>query len=383
MQSPVACSTMCRSVIGGAAHARLNTARLRIAVLAPPRPIYRELAEATVAELGQAGHHARIVSREPRAADSDLVILLSCWDVFERLLRPMWSRAARPKTVLWQLESLPPPDLSPESEALALRVTRWKWARLPGVLQLLKELLPMRTKILRGMRARELQAARRSGPNRADPFRGVHSEHVYACVDHWQRIRDDVRQARLDGIGASLACRVEFLASRGVRAELVPVGYHPRFGTPGQDRRDIDVVFIGGVERSMRKMVLSALQDQLSRRGITLLSVNGNCFGAERIALLRRARIALSFAQLPWEPVGLRLLLAASCGALVVSEPMADPAPYRPGRHFVQCQRDRLADTIAWYLDHESQRQALAASAFDFISREMTLGQSLAALLEL
>lgn len=69
-------------------------------------------------------------------------------------------------------------------------------------------------------------------------------------------------------------------------------------------------------------------------------------------------------------------MLSMGCGALVVSEPLDDPAPYREGTHFVQAPVEELPDVIVHHLSHEEERRAIVREAKDFITGELTLESS-------
>ena len=70
-----------------------------------------------------------------------------------------------------------------------------------------------------------------------------------------------------------------------------------------------------------------------------------------------------------------------ACGALIVSEPPYDPAPYVPGEHFVQASVDDMPATIERYLTDEPERLRITTAAHRFVTTEVTMERSFARLL--
>ena len=69
-------------------------------------------------------------------------------DGLPKLLRQRQSK--RPVTALWQLEPLPPAELSPEGERIGLRAAAFDWGRLPRTARrLLNVVVPFRTRLMR------------------------------------------------------------------------------------------------------------------------------------------------------------------------------------------------------------------------------------------
>jgi hypothetical protein len=81
------------------------------------------------------------------------------------------------------------------------------------------------------------------------------------------------------------------LAALGIRAEVLPVGWHPAMATlpaTAAADKDIDVLFYGSLNRR-REAVLS----RLAREPVRLKILEG-VFGAERDAFVARSRLVLS-----------------------------------------------------------------------------------------
>jgi hypothetical protein len=181
-----------------------------------------------------------------------------------------------------------------------------------------------------------------------------------------------------DRIFVSLSPRREFLSERGITSAFVPVGHIPGFGKRNSsDNRDIDVLFLGLKAGRRRRNLLRDLEDKLSSAGFRFVVVDGGCFGDERTQLLNRSKIVLNLHKFPWEFPGMRLLMAMSCGALVVSEPAPDMSPYVQGKHLVVSPVDTLADTLVRCLTDADLRRSTADRAYHFVMQDMQLGRIL------
>jgi hypothetical protein len=175
----------------------------------------------------------------------------------------------------------------------------------------------------------------------------------------------------------------EFLRTRGIAAEWAPLGYHPGHGRDLGVERDIDVLFLGSTDAPRRRRVLR----QLRLEGVPV-EVAGSWhdpryWGEDRTRLLNRVRVLLNVARRPGELSGLRLMLGMANGALVVSEPIYDSAPYIAGRHYLSAPLDDLPATIAGVLADEESRARLARAGHRFATTEVTLERSVMRVMEL
>lgn len=172
----------------------------------------------------------------------------------------------------------------------------------------------------------------------------------------------------------------QFLLERGVTARVAYNGYTPAWGHPLGQKRDIDVLWLGSAGSLRRERLLKALYRELRERGIQMMVVDGKehppVHGTARTTLLNRTKIVLNLLRQPWDSNYLRYLLAMSNGAMVVGEPTYAHAPFQPGSHLVTAPIDQLADQIAFYCRHETERAAIAQQAFSFITTRFTLQQS-------
>jgi hypothetical protein len=190
------------------------------------------------------------------------------------------------------------------------------------------------------------------------------------------------REGLIDTIFVSLQPRQTFLSNHGVPSRFVPIGYHPIWGRLLEaGERDIDVVFLGNVTRR-RRPLLEELDQALAQAGFKLQIVSGNCYGEERTRLLNRSKILLNLNTLPWESPGMRMLMAMSCKAMVVSEYAEDIAPYANGRHLLVAAGKDLADLVIACLENEAMRARIADQAYRFVIDEHTLSARLKAALD-
>jgi spore maturation protein CgeB len=67
--------------------------------------------------------------------------------------------------------------------------------------------------------------------------------------------------------------------------------------------------------------------------------------------------------------------------ALVISEPMYDPAPYVPGRHFISAPLEEMPALIRYYLDNESERSRIVEEAYRFATTEHTMERAIGRIL--
>jgi hypothetical protein len=219
--------------------------------------------------------------------------------------------------------------------------------------------------------ARELAKAVLGHPRAIDPYTNA------------RRLVRLVRRGLVDLVVVISEDRREFLAERGVEAEVVPRGYHLSFGSDLGGERDVDVLFLGALDVPRRRGLLRDLE----RAGIDVLARGDwrdpRYWGAPRAALLNRAKISLNLSRHAGQFSGDRFTLSMGNGALVVSEPAHRPAPFRPGEHYVEALASELAATISGLLADDEERQRIAAAGREFVTRELTMTRAAARVLAL
>jgi len=177
----------------------------------------------------------------------------------------------------------------------------------------------------------------------------------------------------------------QYLKARDIDAMVAFIGAHPSWGADLNLERDVPVLWLGKVASSRRRRVLQAVRADLRRRGLDMLMVDGEehpyVFGDERTRLLNRTRVALNILREPWDNHSLRYFLAAPNRAMVVTEPTYPHTPFEPGVHLVSAPVDQLADTIAHYVTHETERSRIAERAYELVTSELTMRRSVSDIL--
>jgi hypothetical protein len=358
---------------------------LRVGIALPPHVMYDRHADMLVKEFEAAGCHAVRFTPGQAPGDLDLLLLASKGRDLESHVRRLPHRAHRSfKTVLWQWDPLPPPGLQEQDETTWMRLASFDLDRLPARFQeTLERWVPYHAKFTHRQRDFAARLACYVGRANTDVFEGLTVSQIHFVFSQWAWIRRQVTSGRIDLVLGSAPSRVEFLRNRGVPTGLVPIGYHNEMGTLLDLPRDVDVLFIGRARRSRRVPVLAELEQRLEALGVPLTFAPRNCYGDERTRLVNRARIVVNILNYPWDLTGLRFLMAMSCGALVVTEKLDDSYPYRPGENLVEAPLEKMAETVAYYLNHEDERAAVAAAGHRFATEENTIQSAIRKILEL
>jgi hypothetical protein len=204
--------------------------------------------------------------------------------------------------------------------------------------------------------------------------------------DHYSNARF-LRRLAAEGTADVLAVATRayqaYLEQEGVASELVPLGYHPSYGRLLGRERDIGVIFLGDFRLPRRRRILRRLEHE----GVEIVKLgdysNAELWGEGRVELMNRVQIALNIPRLEGHLPDVRFVVAMANGALLVSEPLYLPEPYRPGVHYVEAPAEQLAETIHAYLADDDARQRIADAAHGFVTEELTLERSFSRLLEL
>ena len=292
--------------------------------------------------LAEAGHQVTRVDDGPLDLAGDGVLWVqgnANW--FPVICRQLAARpkSDRPLVVLWHTEPLPP-----------ARVAGLPWPRLH-----LREVAKI---LLRDRRATD----------------------VYT---NYFRLRRLARQGLPDLLIASAPGRYEFLAERNITAHWVPLGYSPSDGYDMGLPRDVDALFLGDLTIPRRRKLVRRLR----RSGVDLLALGAWAdpayWGENRTRLLNRAKIFLNLQRYPGDLAGLHLILGMANKALVVSEPIYNPAPFIPGKHYVSAPVEAMPGIIGHYLARDDEREYVANEGHRFVTRELTMARSVARVLEL
>lgn len=308
----------------------------------PLLPVHPDRRHPLARVLDEAGHAVIQTGDAPfDPGGCDVVWIWGNANWFPKLRRQLTAlpRSQRPVTIIWHSEPLPPPAA----------------ARLPRPRLHAKEIAKM---ILRPARASD----------------------VYT---NYRRLRRLAEQGLPDILVVSTPARQEFLAERGLAAHWVPLGYHATHGHDLGLHRDIDVLFLGALDVPRRRGFL----ERLRRQGLAVHAMGDwfdpACWGDNRTHLLNRTKILLNFGRYPGELSGMRLILGMANKALVVSEPIYNPAPYVPGEHYVSATLDEFPAVVAHYLAHEDERLQIVEAGHRLVTQDVTLQQSAARILAL
>jgi hypothetical protein len=308
--------------------------------------------------------------------DADVLLLLGSFYKFGDFGKVLLDHnGKRPVTILWQSDPLPPVSLNSRAEKIGLQLGGLDWGRLgEHKSRIIRKFIPLSGKTCRFARWIFAQRLKREMVKSDSGISGnFDSSELFSVMAPYAWLKRHLNEGWIDHIIASTIPRLKFLRSRGINARFVPVGYHYRWGENLNLPRDIDVLFLGTTRCKRRRNILYAVQKELASRKIDLKIITRNCFSEERTRLLNRARIVLDIQRVPWDRGGMRFLMGMSCRSLIVSELLDDTAPYEEGVHFVQGRVMDLPDLICYYLSHDSQREAIVSSAYQFVTKELTL----------
>ena len=186
----------------------------------------------------------------------------------------------------------------------------------------------------------------------------------------------------MDVLAVSTRSRLDFLAERGIQASYIPLGYDVSYGSDLGRERDTDVLFLGESRIPRRRRIL----DELRRSGLNITVLGDwsdpNLWGDRRTALLNRAKVFLNVLRFPSEFSGLRFMLGAANGALIISEPVYDSFPFVPGDHYIRATLQEMPALVRHFLNHEDDRQRIVKQAYTLVTQDLTMERSVAKLVE-
>lgn len=194
------------------------------------------------------------------------------------------------------------------------------------------------------------------------------------------------RNGLLDVLGLSSTVYAEHLARQGIESIVVSRGYHPSFGAPLGERRDLALVWMGKVRSRHRRLAIHRLANQLAAMGHTMQIHDGYdhplVYGNDRMQLLNRARFVLNLSSHPDDELSIRHFVAAANGAVVISEPNNNRYPFVAQKHFLSMPAAEMPAAIDYYVRHEDERRAMAEQMYRLVTTELTLERSIERLLD-
>jgi len=354
---------------------------LRVCVCLPSVEYDRlALSEALGDTVRRLGHTTRTgFDGDPEILSADVVLLIGDARRFTRSAQLLQNAEKhRPATVLWQLEALPPPQITARTERLGLQLARIDRNRLPAPWpSIVKRFVPASGKLQGLIRKTLAWRVRRDLARYAPHWAEFDWLLLYCVMDRYRWFREQYSSSWCDMVFAATPQRTELLNSKGIPARYLPVGYHPVWGRDLQIERDIDVLFLGTAGDSLRRAVLSKVKNSLNSKGIELTMMNRPCYGEERTRLLNRTKIVVDLMKTPWEMPVMRLLMCAGCGALVVSNWTGEPTPFDKG-HLVQAPTEKIADAAICYLQNEQSRRWIVDAVRAFVTQQLTMQNAVA-----
>jgi hypothetical protein len=309
----------------------------------------RELADAVMATARAMGIDARNVSNAAEEAEVDVVLAIGSVFLYPNLV----ARPRRARRVLWHLEPLPRMGGSSSGGI-------HRWLPTGRVLDLSRNALPPLGRTAAWQHWRE-QAA-----NVREPLSNLVQLKRHA--------------AAFDRIVVDTHVRAQGAVAAGIPVEVVPFGYHASYAGPigGDGPRDIAVVALGNVDRKARRnRIVSAVEDDLRRSNIALRRIDGHVYGADRRAVLERARVSLDIHRIPGAYPLYNFILASAAGAALVTEPLARTGPLEPGVHYVEAEASGLAQVTRDLLDDEPRRRRLVEAAQALLRTDLDLRRTL------
>lgn len=314
---------------------------------------------AVVGTLENMGYDPAVINRDDfteRISELSLLLIYGPWGSLEPVARRLRgiSPAERPAVVLWQSEQFPNPKLH-----------AWVW-RTVGLGRSYLDTLGYH------------QAP--NGTIIPRPAWGL----ILSRLHRFRYFGDLLRYSRsgfLDVVAVWSKWTTEFLIARGVPAMTAYMGNYAGCGRDLGLQRDIPVLWLGKPGSGRRGQLVRRVHDDLDRRGIKMLVVDGvehpYVFGEERTKLLNRAKFTLNLLRQSWDNTSMRFFLASANKSVLISEPMLPHIPFDPGVHFIQTPVDEITGTIADWLGRDAEREAMAERAYQLGVEQITMKASL------
>jgi hypothetical protein len=195
------------------------------------------------------------------------------------------------------------------------------------------------------------------------------------------------RKGLLDILADSSQIYAHLFSQQGIPTIHVPWGTNQRCHADLALERDIDVLWMGKRGTRRRSELLDRVRRELRSRGIDVYAADNEehpfIFREVRTQFLNRAKITLNLARTWYDDNYSRFAFAIPNRSLVVSEPILPHCPaYQAGVHYVSAPIDKLAETVAYYLAHDGERQALVENAYKLATTTLTFRNSMARLME-
>jgi spore maturation protein CgeB len=152
----------------------------------------------------------------------------------------------------------------------------------------------------------------------------------------------------------------------------------PKIHRPLGLAKDIDVIFVGSIT-PRRKTMLEAVRKRVN------VQVANTWDPEEMNRLFNRSRIVLNLHLSDLPNTETRIAEVLGAGAFLLTEALSSPNYLVDGRHAVSIpagDAEALASRIAYYLDHEEEREAIAAAGHVHAMEHHTVGTCVRRLLQ-
>jgi hypothetical protein len=194
------------------------------------------------------------------------------------------------------------------------------------------------------------------------------------------------RQGIVDVLAVWSDWTADLLRRKGLNPIVAHMGCYPECGRDLGLKRDIPVVWLGKLATPRRARLVSQVRRDLEHRGLPLLVIDGRenpyIFGERRTVLLNRTKIMVNLLRQEWDDNSMRFFFASANGAMVISEPILPHTPLRAGTHYVEARAGEMAAAVDYYLQHESERQAIVERARALLMGQISMRQAMERILE-
>jgi len=198
-----------------------------------------------------------------------------------------------------------------------------------------------------------------------------------------------MRRGWLTGLADVSEWYARLYRKNGYPAQFVPWGTAPTWHADLKLERDIDVLWMGKRRNGRRSDLIDRVRRELAQHGVNMYMADGVerpfIFGEERTRLLNRTKLTLNV-KTRWFNSGFtfRFHTVAGNRCVVVSEPfLPHVSRYQAGEHYAEAPPEELAQRILYLLAHDDERRALAERAYQLVTTEMTLRESVRKLIAL
>ena len=190
------------------------------------------------------------------------------------------------------------------------------------------------------------------------------------------------RKGWLSVFSDSSAIYAQLHRHHGLPTIAAPWGATPLWYNDLNLNRDLDVLWIGQRGSKRRSRLLDDVREELRKYGVEVYVAdnveNPFIFGKERTEYLNRAKITLNLTRTWYDDNFSRFAMAAPNNSLIISEPLLPHCPgYIPDKHYVSVPKNKLAETIMYYLENDDERIHVTNNAYQLVTTELTFQNSI------